>query len=145
MSQSKKDLDIQNELDKISAAENKNIQNRHISLYLEPLREIVLPRNMSNSIGPTVDRSTFTLLGILCLVVILSACFNYTNLSIARALRRVREIGVRKSVGASRKQVFHQFICESIILSMLALVLAFVFFLFIRKEFISMNIGTRKC
>lgn len=140
MSQSKKDLDVQNELDKISGAENKNIQHRHISLYLEPLREIVLPRNMSNSIGPTVDRSTFSLLGILCLVVILSACFNYTNLSIARALRRIREIGVRKSVGASRKQVFHQFICESIILAMLALVLAFVFFLFIRKEFISMDI-----
>ena len=63
ISHSKKDLDVQHELDKISAAENKSIQSRHIGLYLEPLREIVLPRNMSNSIGPTVDRSTFTLLG----------------------------------------------------------------------------------
>lgn len=144
ISPNKKDLDVQNDLDKISAAENKNIQHRSISLYLEPLREIVLPRNMSNSIGPTVDRSTFSLLGILCFVVILSACFNYTNLSIARALRRVREIGVRKSVGASRKQVFQQFICESTLLSMFALILAFVFFLFIRNEFISMHIEYQK-
>jgi putative ABC transport system permease protein len=140
LSPDKKYADVQNDLDKISSAENKNIQDRTISLYLEPLREIVLPRNMSNSIGPTVDRSTFTLLGTLCFVVILSACFNYTNLSIARALRRVREIGVRKSVGASRKQVFQQFICESTLLSMFALVLSFLFFLFIRKEFISMHI-----
>jgi putative ABC transport system permease protein len=140
ISQSKKSLDVQNDLDKISRAENKNIQHRTISLYLEPLREIVLPRNMSNSIGPTVDRSTFTLLGTLCFVVILSACFNYTNLSIARGLRRIREIGVRKSVGASRSQVFHQFVCEAIILALLALILAFIFFLFIRKEFIAMDV-----
>ncbi|HMG92074.1 MAG TPA: ABC transporter permease [Chryseolinea sp.] len=144
ISHSKNVLDVQNDLDKISSAENKNIQHRTISLYLEPLREIVLPRNMSNSIGPTVDRSTFTLLGTLCFVVILSACFNYTNLSIARALRRVREIGVRKSVGASRKQIFQQFICESTLLSMIALVLSFFFFLFIRNEFISMHIEYQK-
>ena len=136
----KNKLDYEQDLKKISTAENKNLQSKSIDIYLEPLREIVLPRNMSNSIGPTVDRSTFTLLGTLCVIVIVSACFNYTNLSIARALRRVREIGVRKSIGASRGQVFQQFICESTLLSLLALVLAFFFFLLIRKEFISINI-----
>ena len=49
----------------------------------------------------------------LSFIVILSAGFNYTNLSIARSLRRSKEVGVRKVVGAGRGQIFNQFIVES--------------------------------
>ena len=97
ISQSKKDLDVQNELDKISAAENKNIQHRHISLYLEPLREIVLPRNMSNSIGPTVDRSTFTIAG-----NPLPCCDTICLLQLYESLDSQ---GVKKGSGDRRKKV----------------------------------------
>ena len=130
---------IKESLSRISDEGNKTIENRKINLYLEPLREIVLTRNMSNPIGPTVDKSIVVTLGILAMVVILSACFNYTNLSIARALRRTREVGIRKAVGASRRQVFYQFVFESILLSLLSLGVSFVIFLFIRAEFLSMD------
>ncbi|MBA4058588.1 MAG: hypothetical protein C0490_27985, partial [Marivirga sp.] len=130
---------IQESLARISDEGNKTIENSKINLYLEPLREIVLSKNMSNPIGPTVDKSIVVTLGILAIIVIISACFNYTNLSIARALRRTREVGVRKAIGASRAQVFNQFIFESVVLSLLSLVLAFSIFLLIRSEFISMD------
>lgn len=130
---------IEKSLARISDEGNKTIKNSQIDLYLEPLREIALSRNMSNSIGPTVDRSAIVTLSILALIVIVSACFNYTNLSIARALRRTREVGIRKVIGASRRQVFNQFVFESVLLSLLSLVLAYVFFLLIRSEFLIMS------
>ncbi|MEZ4850362.1 MAG: FtsX-like permease family protein [Bacteroidia bacterium] len=50
--------------------------------------------------------------------------FNYTNLSIARALTRAREVGIRKVVGAVKLQIIAQFLCEAIIIALLALGIA---------------------
>lgn len=61
---------------------------------------------------------------VLAFVIMLTACFNYTNLSIARALTRAKEIGVRKVTGARRGSIIVQFLSESIITSLLALVFA---------------------
>ena len=57
-------------------------------------------------------------------IVMLTSCFNFTNLSIARSLTRAREIGVRKVSGAMRWQIFIQFLSESVVVSLLALGLA---------------------
>src|SRR5690349_21970591 len=62
--------------------------------------------------------------GGLALIVMLTSCFNYTNLSVARSLTRAREIGVRKVNGANRYQIFSQFISESVIISLFSLALA---------------------
>lgn len=58
------------------------------------------------------------------LLLLICACFNYTNLSIVRSLQRAREVGVRKVNGAMRWQVFMQFITESVFMCFIALVLA---------------------
>ncbi|RPE08234.1 FtsX-like permease family protein [Chitinophaga lutea] len=55
------------------------------------------------------------------LIILISACFNYTNLSIARSLTRAKEVGIRKVAGATRMQVFGQYIMEAIIISLVAL------------------------
>ncbi|MGX5819169.1 ABC transporter permease [Chitinophaga lutea] len=60
----------------------------------------------------------------IALLILISACFNYTNLSIARSLTRAREVGIRKVSGASRSQVFGQYIFEAMIISALSLGLA---------------------
>jgi putative ABC transport system permease protein len=62
----------------------------------------------------------------IALIVLLIACINFMNLSTARSSERAREVGIRKSVGAHRWQLSIQFISESIILSMIALVLAII-------------------
>lgn len=61
---------------------------------------------------------------IIALIVLLIACINFMNLSTARSAERAREVGIRKSVGAFRWQLSMQFISESIILSLIALILA---------------------
>ncbi|WP_315824757.1 ABC transporter permease [Paraflavitalea speifideaquila] len=52
------------------------------------------------------------------------ACFTYVNLSTARSLDRSKEVGIRKAVGALRQQIFGQFIGESLLLSLLAVLLS---------------------
>ena len=62
----------------------------------------------------------------LALIVIMTAGFNYTNLTIALALMRSREVGIRKVVGARRRQVFAQFIGEAVLMSLISLILAYI-------------------
>lgn len=64
-------------------------------------------------------------------LILLAACFNYTNLTVARALTRAKEVGIRKIVGAKRSQVFVQYIFESILLSFAALGFAWMVLSFI--------------
>ncbi|WP_262897996.1 ABC transporter permease [Algoriphagus oliviformis] len=60
----------------------------------------------------------------LALAILASACLNYTNLSIARALTRAKEIGIRKVTGAFRKNLVAQFLSESVLTALLALAIA---------------------
>lgn len=65
-------------------------------------------------------------LSIIALFVLVIACFNFINLATARSFRRAKEIGVRKVVGADRSQLVFQFIGETILLSVLSMVIATV-------------------
>lgn len=67
----------------------------------------------------------------LALVIMISASLNYTNLSIARALTRAKEIGIRKVNGAGKKNLFVQFITESILTAVLAMIMAVLLLLII--------------
>jgi putative ABC transport system permease protein len=60
----------------------------------------------------------------IALIVLLIACVNFMNLSTARSAERAREVGIRKSIGALRLQLGVQFLSETILLSLLALILA---------------------
>jgi putative ABC transport system permease protein len=110
-----------------------------INLHSQPLSEMVLSADMSNQLGPNFNIYLIYVLSGLAFVVMISACFNYANLSIARALRRTREVGIRKVVGATKRQVFNQFVIEAVIIAVLSLVLSFLMFLVIRPGFISMD------
>jgi putative ABC transport system permease protein len=83
----------------------------------------------------------YYLLGILAIVIMISACLNYTNLSIARALTRAKEIGVRKVTGAGRSLLITQFLGESIIVALIALAMAVLMLQLIRPVFMSLWIN----
>ncbi len=127
---------IEESMASIAKSENSKSDRYWITLSLEPLSEIVPGKDLSNQLGPSVTWDMIYALGALTLIVILSACFNYTNLSIARSLRRSKEVGVRKIVGATRGQVFVQFLFEAAIIASFALIIGFGFALLLRPHFI---------
>jgi putative ABC transport system permease protein len=87
---------------------------------------------MNNSIGPSLPWVFVYFLSGLAGVIMLTSCFNFTNLSIARSLTRAREIGVRKVTGAARWQIFLQFLSESIVVALCALIAAFGLLLLVK-------------
>ncbi len=131
--------DLQPSLDLLSKKEDATVKYTHIGLSLQPLDDIMTGDNYSNEVGPVMGSTPLLIFGGLAFVVIISACFNYTNLSIARSLRRTREVGIRKVIGALRAHVISQFVVEAIIISLCALVLAGIIFLFLRPYFFSID------
>ncbi|WP_254412679.1 ABC transporter permease [Dyadobacter diqingensis] len=134
---------IQSQLDAIAKQENLAEEKTRIRLELLPLYDIVVGESlrsgsMSGSVGPHMPPVVLWILAGLAIVVILSACFNYTNLSIARAMRRFKEVGLRKAIGAQKSQIWQQFLAEAIIISLAALLLSFFIFLALRPQLISM-------
>lgn len=93
---------------------------------------------LGNEIGLSWGEAGIVMLIILTLMCLLPACFNYANVSIARALKRSKEIGVRKVSGGKSSQIFMQILIETVLLSLASVCLAFIMFLFMRIEFIEM-------
>jgi putative ABC transport system permease protein len=130
---------LQKNLNALSAKENQTVKNTTIRLSLQPLSKIALGDDLINSIGPVMVSSNVWMIGILSAIVILSACFNYTNLSVARSLRRSREVGIRKVVGALKSHIVGQFVVEAVIIALCALVFSFVLFVLFKPHFLSLN------
>ncbi|QDK81113.1 FtsX-like permease family protein [Spirosoma sp. KCTC 42546] len=135
---------IQSQLDVLAEEENRADENTKIQLELLPLYQIVVGESLrrseggAGSVGPHMPPVVLWILGGLALVVILSACFNYTNLSMARAMRRFKEVGLRKAIGAGKSQVWQQFLVEAIMISLAALLLSFLLFLVLRPQLINL-------
>lgn len=129
--------DIQARIDAICEEENKRDDEADIQLTLLPLYDIVLGEELANSIGPVMPKVVLWVISALALVVVMSACFNYTNLSLARSMRRFKEIGLRKVIGAGQQHVRQQFLAEAVIISLVSLLISFAMFLLLRPQFVS--------
>lgn len=75
------------------------------------------------------------LFSIIAIFILVIACINFMNLSTARASKRLKEVGIKKVVGASRRQLIYQFISESMLLSFFSLVLAVILVILILPAF----------
>ena len=76
--------------------------------------------------------------GIMAILILLIACFNFTNTSIAIANRRIKEIGLRKVMGSSKKQLIAQFLGENILLTFFALIVGLIIAYFLVPAYSAM-------
>lgn len=129
---------LQASLDKLSIGQNAG-SDHAVTLGLQSLTDIALGKWLQNQLGPKLPNLATGILIGLTGIVILSACFNYTNLSIARSLRRSREVGIRKVIGATKGHVVNQFVVESVIIALMALAFSFVLFVLLRDQFLSLH------
>ena len=95
--------------------------------FLMPVRDIHLRAGMPNDISPVGSVTYLYILGSIAIFTLLIACINFMNLSTARSSKRSAEVGVRKVLGAEKKSLIRQFLGESILMSLIALILAFIF------------------
>ncbi len=106
---------------------------------LQPLNDITPGPLLSNNMGKGLPSPILWFFSLLAFIIIMSAAFNYTNLTIAKAMSRMKEIAVRKVTGSSRKHIFLQILIESVITSLLALVVAFILLQFLIPQFSSIG------
>jgi putative ABC transport system permease protein len=97
-----------------------------LNMYLQPLDDIYLHSGLNGEIGPTGNPSYMILFLLIALLIFTIACVNYVNLTVTRLTVRQRETGIRKLLGATRKGIIMQFLVESVILNVIALLLAFI-------------------
>jgi putative ABC transport system permease protein len=98
----------------------------HLSLF--PLKDIYLHSEVSWELQPSGDLNQVYLFAAVAALLLFMACVNFVNLTTARTAHRLREIGVRKMLGAFRGQLLGQFIGESLLISTIAMVLGLVLF-----------------
>jgi putative ABC transport system permease protein len=106
--------------------QSKLKKKENLAFEVQPLQKIILGEELGYTLGQVGSKGKVLAEIAIALVILLSACFNYTNLSIARSLNRGKEIGIRKVSGARRLQVFVQFIIESLLMSLISLLVAYV-------------------
>jgi putative ABC transport system permease protein len=93
-------------------------------LILQPVRDIYLRSDLDDEISPNGSITRLYILGSIALFVLIIACINFMNLSTARSEKRAKEVGVRKVMGAEKKSLVFQFLSESVLMSVLSLLLA---------------------
>ncbi len=98
---------------------NPNADGFH-NIQLQPLTDIHLRSEMVGEIGTNSSITYVYLFSGIALLVLIIACFNFMNLSTVRSLKRAKETGLRKVIGAGRQQLIRQFLGESILLAVIA-------------------------
>lgn len=99
--------------------------NNFLSYHLDPLTKVHLYSKLAG-FEPNGSITYIYMFALIALLILIIACANYTNLATAQSAGRSGEIGMRKVMGASKRQVFMQFIGESSVITFIAAALAFV-------------------
>jgi putative ABC transport system permease protein len=96
-------------------------------LTIQKLTDIHLRSHLDDEIEENGDISRVYIFSVIAVFILLIACINYMNLSTARSALRAKEIGIRKVIGAQRKEIVRQFLSESVLVTWIALLFALAF------------------
>lgn len=125
--------DIKEKLNAFAVQLNDTLINKSYKFQLENLSDLGLSRASLKQANLLTGEGVNVML-IFMLIMTLIASINYTNLASAKAMHRLKEIGVRKVVGSKRIQVFNQFILETCLLGFLGLALGFLLYFWFARD-----------
>jgi len=106
-----------------------------IEYILEPLTDIYLKSDARGGTGRSGDIKYVYIFSIVAFFMLLIAIINYMNLATSRSTNRAKEVGLRKVVGSQRWPLILQFLSESVILTLIALILSIVIIIFLLPSF----------
>lgn len=115
--------------------------NERANYQIQAITEINPGPDLKDEVGIVFERPVFFLFFGIALLILIPASLNYVNMAIANALKRSKEIGIRKVMGSQSNQIINQFLVETVLISITALVFSFFLFMAIRQEFLSMLVG----
>ncbi len=98
--------------------------DENFKFFLQPLTDIHLRSNLISELGSNGNIQYVYIFGIISVFIILIACINFMNLSTARSAKRVKEVGIRKTLGSDRNRLIWQFYLESFIFIIIAMLIA---------------------
>ena len=97
-----------------------------IDLVLQPIDEIYFQGNLKYDRVTTGNLTTVRILSAIGIFIMIIACINFINLATAKSMSRAREVGIRKTLGSSGQRILLQFLAESYLISMIAIILGFM-------------------
>jgi putative ABC transport system permease protein len=122
-----------NTKDDIAKASKEQGITMKITMGLQPFTKIHLSTEVGAFNGTGSKPVYSYILSCIAIFILIIACINFINLAVAQSLKRSKEIGIRKVVGSSRRQLIKQFLAESFVTSLIAFIIAIfltiVFFL----------------
>lgn len=121
---------------KLTQSLNTHKKDTNISLHLTPLHDIHFDQELtSSSYLQVANKKTVYIFSIMAVILLVIACINYVNLTTAKASLRAKEVSIKKIMGANRWALFRQFLGESFIVSLVALVLSLALIWFLLPFF----------
>ncbi|MEM1259007.1 MAG: ABC transporter permease [Bacteroidota bacterium] len=108
------------------------------SYFLQPLKDIHLRSNMNMEIGTNGDIRYIYLFGVIALIIVVLASINYINLATAKSVKRTKDVGVSKVLGAKKRSLMAQFLLESFILTIISAIIAIGITLLVLPSFNSL-------
>lgn len=109
--------------------------NIKIKYHLDPIKKIHLYSTNAQEPEPTGSITYVYIFGIVAIFLVLIAAMNYMNLATARSVKRAREVGLRKVVGSHRSILVMQFLSESVIFTLISLILSILLMVALLPKF----------